>query len=436
MSFDWKNPYPTVRTPVFARNVVATSQPLASQAGLHILQRGGNAVDAAIATAAVLTLTEPCSNGLGSDNFAILWDPATQQLHGLNSSGVAPAAWTLDHFRRKYGDDPGEAAVARLGCRDGARRRRRLVGSAPALRQAALRRSPRPGASLRRARLRRVDDRAGEVVARRSDPEGLSGLGRALPAARPRASRRRALHAGGRRAHAAAHRRQRRRGVLQGRDRRRDRALRAGHRRRADRGGPRELLGLGAGQRLGRHDQHGIPRPPVARDPAERPGHRGADLPRHPAPHRHRVARARLGRLAARRDRGDEARVRRRLPVRRRPAVDDGHARGDARRRLSRRTREAHRHEARAGDDGRHAAARRHGLPHRRGRERHDGVVHPEQLHGLRLGHRGAGLRHLAAEPRRRLLAGSGEPQLRRAGQAAVPDHHPRVPDEGRRCRR
>jgi gamma-glutamyltranspeptidase/glutathione hydrolase len=108
MSFDWNNPYPTVRTPVFARNVVATSQPLASQAGLHVLQRGGNAADAAIATAAVLTLTEPCSNGLGSDNFAILWDPATQQLHGLNSSGVAPAAWTLDHFRRKYGDDPAK----------------------------------------------------------------------------------------------------------------------------------------------------------------------------------------------------------------------------------------------------------------------------------------------------------------------------------------
>jgi len=106
MNFDWKNPYPTVRTPVFARNVVSTSQPLASQAGLHILRRGGNAVDAAIAAAAVLTLTEPCSNGLGSDNFAILWDPATQQLHGLNSSGIAPAAWTLDYFRRRYGDDP------------------------------------------------------------------------------------------------------------------------------------------------------------------------------------------------------------------------------------------------------------------------------------------------------------------------------------------
>jgi len=105
MTFDWNNPYPTVRTPVFARNVVATSQPLAAQAGLHVLQHGGNAVDAAIAAAAVLTLVEPCSNGLGSDNFAILWDPATTQLHGLNSSGIAPAAWTLEHFRRKYGDD-------------------------------------------------------------------------------------------------------------------------------------------------------------------------------------------------------------------------------------------------------------------------------------------------------------------------------------------
>jgi gamma-glutamyltranspeptidase/glutathione hydrolase len=103
VTFDWTNPYRTVRTPVLARNVVATSQPLAAQAGLRILQQGGNAVDAAIAAAAVLTITEPCSNGLGSDNFAIVWDPASQRLHGLNSSGTAPAAWSLEYFRRKYG---------------------------------------------------------------------------------------------------------------------------------------------------------------------------------------------------------------------------------------------------------------------------------------------------------------------------------------------
>jgi len=103
--FDWTNPYPTIRTPVFARNIVATSQPLAAQAGLRMLQQGGNAVDAAIAAGAVITMTEPCSNGFGADNFAIVWDPATRKLHGLNSSGTAPAAWTPDYFRRKYGDD-------------------------------------------------------------------------------------------------------------------------------------------------------------------------------------------------------------------------------------------------------------------------------------------------------------------------------------------
>jgi gamma-glutamyltranspeptidase/glutathione hydrolase len=105
MNFDWTNPYPTVRSPVFARNLVATSQPLAAQAGLRMLQAGGNAADAAIAAAAVITMTEPCSNGLGSDNFAIAWDPSSRQLLGLNSSGTAPAAWSLDYFQRKYGND-------------------------------------------------------------------------------------------------------------------------------------------------------------------------------------------------------------------------------------------------------------------------------------------------------------------------------------------
>jgi len=102
MTFDWNNPYPTIRSPLMARNVVATSQALASQAGLRMLLKGGNAVDAAIAAAAALTIVEPVSNGLGSDNFAILWDG--QQLHGLNASGVAPAAWNPDYIRRKHGD--------------------------------------------------------------------------------------------------------------------------------------------------------------------------------------------------------------------------------------------------------------------------------------------------------------------------------------------
>ena len=104
--FDYSQPYASARLPVFARNVVATSHPLAAQAGLRMLAAGGNAVDAAIARAACMTIVEPCSNGLGSDAFCILWDG--KALHGLNASGPAPAAWTRDYFIRKY----GEAAAA------------------------------------------------------------------------------------------------------------------------------------------------------------------------------------------------------------------------------------------------------------------------------------------------------------------------------------
>ncbi len=102
MKFDYQNPYRTTRLPVFARNVVSTSHPLASQAGLRMLWKGGNAVDAAIAAAATLTICEPVSNGLGSDAFGIVWDG--KELHGLNASGRAPQSWTPEYFKRKYGD--------------------------------------------------------------------------------------------------------------------------------------------------------------------------------------------------------------------------------------------------------------------------------------------------------------------------------------------
>lgn len=88
--------YSSLHRPLYARNVVATSQPLAAQAGLAALARGGNAVDAALATAITLTVVEPISNGIGSDAFALVWDGA--RLHGLNASGRAPAAWTPDYF--------------------------------------------------------------------------------------------------------------------------------------------------------------------------------------------------------------------------------------------------------------------------------------------------------------------------------------------------
>lgn len=88
--------YPTYRAPLYAKNVVATSQPLAAQAGLRMLHQGGNSVDAAIAAAIALTVVEPTSNGIGSDAFAILWDG--QELHGLNASGRSPKAWTSERF--------------------------------------------------------------------------------------------------------------------------------------------------------------------------------------------------------------------------------------------------------------------------------------------------------------------------------------------------
>ena len=95
-AFDWKFPYHSQRMPVLARNVVATSQPLAAQAGLSMLMKGGNAVDAALATAITLTVVEPTGNGIGSDAFAILWDGG--KLHGLNASGRSPTAWTAERF--------------------------------------------------------------------------------------------------------------------------------------------------------------------------------------------------------------------------------------------------------------------------------------------------------------------------------------------------
>ena len=95
-TFDGALPYPSQRQPFYARNVVSTSQPLASQAGVAMLARGGNAIDAALATAIALTVVEPTTNGIGSDLFAIVWDGG--KLVGLNASGRAPAAWTPQRF--------------------------------------------------------------------------------------------------------------------------------------------------------------------------------------------------------------------------------------------------------------------------------------------------------------------------------------------------
>ncbi|MBT3345626.1 MAG: gamma-glutamyltransferase family protein [Gemmatimonadetes bacterium] len=102
--------------PVMARNVVATSQPLASQAGLQMLARGGNAIDAALAAAITLTVVEPTMNGIGSDAFCILAD-TDGKLHGLNASGRSPAAWSPERYAgRTSMPTQGWDAVTVPGC--------------------------------------------------------------------------------------------------------------------------------------------------------------------------------------------------------------------------------------------------------------------------------------------------------------------------------
>ena len=116
------NPRAT-RSVVMARNgLIATSQPLASAAGLRVLQQGGNAVDAAVTAAAVLAVVEPTMNGVGGDLFAIVYSARDRKVHGLNASGRAPAAATPAEFaRRKLADIPyrGVLSVSVPGVVDG-----------------------------------------------------------------------------------------------------------------------------------------------------------------------------------------------------------------------------------------------------------------------------------------------------------------------------
>ncbi len=95
-------PFASRRSPVYARHgLVASSQPLATEAGLEILRAGGNAADAAVATAATLALTEPTSTGLGGDCFALFYDGANRKVTALNGSGRAPMGLTLDLLREQ-----------------------------------------------------------------------------------------------------------------------------------------------------------------------------------------------------------------------------------------------------------------------------------------------------------------------------------------------
>jgi len=115
-------PFATRSEVLAQQGMACTSQPLATQAALGILQQGGNAIDAAIAANAVLGLVEPTGNGIGGDLFAIIWDAKTQKLYGLNASGRSPYDLTLDYFKENgYTKIPalGPLPVSVPGCVDG-----------------------------------------------------------------------------------------------------------------------------------------------------------------------------------------------------------------------------------------------------------------------------------------------------------------------------
>ena len=104
--------YPSQRFPLYARSgMVNASSPQAAAAGLEALRRGGNAMDAAVAAAAALTVTEPTANGIGSDAFALIWSAKDRKLFGLNSSGPAPMLASAERIRADGKDNGGKMPV-------------------------------------------------------------------------------------------------------------------------------------------------------------------------------------------------------------------------------------------------------------------------------------------------------------------------------------
>ena len=102
-------PYPSQRYPLYARGgMVNCSSPQASAAGLEALRKGGNAMDAAVAAAAALTVVEPSANGIGSDAFALVWSAKDQKLYGLNASGPAPMAASIEAVLADGNDENGK----------------------------------------------------------------------------------------------------------------------------------------------------------------------------------------------------------------------------------------------------------------------------------------------------------------------------------------
>ena len=377
--------------------MVATSQPLATQAGLRALERGGNAIDAALAATAVLCVVEPMSTGVGGDCFALVWRDG--ELTGLNASGRAPAAADPDALGTAI-PMHGPLSITAPGA---------VAGWA-----ALAERHGRLGLDVVLADAIDIAERGFAVTPViaglwAAAAAGLAGFEEArrqfLPA--PRVGPARVVPRAGR--HPAADRPGRPGGSLpRARGRGHLRGL-AAHARRP-RPSPRRLGGAAA---------QALPRRRGVRDPAERPGRRrapGARDPQRDRPRRRRSARAR-----APAGRGDEARVRGRRAARpRRPPAG-----ALPRRRLPRGAPRADRPGARGRARGRSAAAGRHGLPVRRRRGPQRVLADPERLPLVRVARRRAGHRRRAPQPRALLHARGRPSEPARARQAPVPHDHP-----------
>ena len=340
--FDWR---PPTRRPAFRSSRATWCPPRTRwqrRPACGCCWKRGNAVDAAIAAAAAMTVCEPVSNGLGSDAFAILWDG--KELHGLNASGRAPAAWTPDYFKRKYGADaktPPKRGIDSVT----------VPGAVAGWVAMSERFGKLPFADLLEPAIE-IAERGyllPIVVQQKwaaATPElgNLPGFAQAfLPWGRaPKVGELFQFQAAARGLRAIA---QSKGEAFYGGE-----IAQAIERFAAANGGgitarrPRRLQA-----RMGQAHRQGLPRSHAARDSAQRPGHRRADRARHPAAVRSGEHAGGRRRFAAPADRSDEAGLCRHLPVRGRPCQHGGDPRADAGRRLPGQPRQADRHEARAG---------------------------------------------------------------------------------------
>ena len=364
--------------------IVASSSPLASEAGAQLLERGGSAVDAAIAANATLGVVEPHMNGIGGDLFAIVYEAKTGKLYGLNASGWAPTGLTPEFLAGKGITKMPRAGIYSItvpGAVSGWDALQRRFGRLPLATDArAGDLLCRAGISAGRSECRRLGEMPRAAIAEAAGKATYLPNGHApKPGEIFKNPDLGAL--------APSHRCPRARRVLPGSDRRGDPDAVARARRHDDGRRPGRSRA-----RVGDADPEHVSRLDRVRDAPQRAGHRGA----HDAQHHGAVpaGRVRLSQhpRAARDDRGEEVGVRRHAALRRRPAIRQGAGGGDARQaarhRASRPDRPGagalHR-DALAVRPGGDRQGQRDDLSHRDRRRGQHGLAHPEQLLRFRL---------------------------------------------------